>query len=116
MPNGLNNWCERDVVDFLKEKGFTFHEMRKGSHYAYINKTTGHIVEINIPKDAFVPRTLETMIRQSGLLKKIGEIGLVNNFSRTYWIHVLLAISIKQVRCASSKAPFVLSLRADAFE
>jgi len=70
MPNGLNNWSERDVVDFLKENGFTFHEMRKGSHYAYINKSTGCIVEINIPQDAYTPRTLETMIRQSGLSKK----------------------------------------------
>ncbi|MBI2604363.1 MAG: hypothetical protein HYW56_02355 [Candidatus Harrisonbacteria bacterium] len=70
MPNGLSNWQEKDVVDFLKENGFVFHEPRKGSHYAYINKATGKIVEINIPKDAYVPRTLETMIRQSGIPKK----------------------------------------------
>jgi len=70
MPNGLSNWLERDVVDFLKENGFQFHEPRKGSHYAYINKTTNKIVEISIPKDAYVPRTLETMIRQSGIDKK----------------------------------------------
>ncbi len=70
MPNGLFNWSERDVVSFLKEKGFIFYEMRKGSHYAYINKTTNHIVEINVPKDCYIPRTLETMIRQSGMTKK----------------------------------------------
>ena len=70
MPNGLSNWCERDVVDFLKEKGFIFYEYRKGSHYAYINKQTGHIVEINRPKGSYIPKTLETMIRQSGLSKK----------------------------------------------
>lgn len=70
MPNGLSNWFEKDVVSFLKERGFQFYEMRKGSHYAYINKITGKIVEINIPKDAYIPRTLETMIRQSGISKK----------------------------------------------
>lgn len=70
MPRGLSNWSEKDVVDFLKENGFSFCESRKGSHYAYINKTTGKIVEINVPKDAYVIRTLETMIRQSGIDKK----------------------------------------------
>jgi predicted RNA binding protein YcfA (HicA-like mRNA interferase family) len=70
MPHGLSNWSEKDVVDFLKENGFLFCEMRKGSHYAYINRITGHIVEINIPKDAYPPKTLETMIRQSGIPKK----------------------------------------------
>lgn len=70
MPNGLSNWSEKDVTSFLKEHSFQFYELRKGSHYAYINKATGHIVEINIPKDAYIPRTLETMIRQSGISKK----------------------------------------------
>jgi len=70
MPNGLSNWSERDVVNFLKEKGFVFCEVRKGSHYAYINRTTNRIVEISIPKDAYTPRTLETMIRQSGIPKE----------------------------------------------
>jgi predicted RNA binding protein YcfA (HicA-like mRNA interferase family) len=70
MPRNLNNWSERDVISFLKEHGFAFYETRKGSHYAYINKTSGHIVEINIPKDAYVLRTLETMIRQSGIPKQ----------------------------------------------
>ena len=51
MPNGLFNWSERDVVDFLKDHGFEFCEPRKGSHYAFINKTTGKIVEISIPKE-----------------------------------------------------------------
>jgi predicted RNA binding protein YcfA (HicA-like mRNA interferase family) len=70
MPNGLSNWSEKDVSDFLKEKGFVFYEMRKGSHYAYINKATGCIVELSVPKDSYIPRTLETMIRQSGISKK----------------------------------------------
>lgn len=70
MPNGLSNWNDNDVTAFLKERGFVYFEPRKGSHYAYINKTTGHIVEISIPKDAYPPRTLETMIRQSGIPKR----------------------------------------------
>lgn len=70
MPRNLNNWSERDVCGFLKENGFSFYEMRKGSHYAYINKSTGSIVELNIPKDAYVPKTLKTMIRQSGIAEQ----------------------------------------------
>ena len=70
MPNGLNNWSEDNVVQFLKDHGFSFYEQRKGSHYAYKNSETLKVVEINIPKDSFVPLTLETMIRQSGLDKK----------------------------------------------
>lgn len=70
MPNGLSNWREKDVAAFLSEHGFRFYEMRKGSHYAYINKEAGRIVEINIPNDAYPIKTLETMIRQSGISKK----------------------------------------------
>lgn len=70
MPKGLSNWSEKDVIEFLKEHGFVFCELRKGSHYAYINKTTMKIVEISIPKEAYFIRTLETMIRQSGIDKQ----------------------------------------------
>lgn len=70
MPNGLSNWGEGDVVDFLKKRGFEYYESRKGSHYAYINRSTGKIVEINIPKDAYPIKTLEAMIRQSDIPKK----------------------------------------------
>ena len=69
MPKGLFNWDEKDVIQFLKDHGFGFYEPRKGSHYAYKNLETQKVVEINIPKNSFTPRTLETMIRQSGLDK-----------------------------------------------
>ena len=68
MPRGLFNWSERNVTDFLKENGFIFCEFRKGSHYAYINKEKNRIVEIS-KSDGYPPRTLETMIRQSGIDK-----------------------------------------------
>ena len=72
MPNGIFNWCYDDVTAFLKEKGFIFLEERAGSHEAWLNKDTEAIVEINFHgnKHSFVPRTLETMIRQSKIDKK----------------------------------------------
>lgn len=71
MPRGLNNWTYRDVVAFLKEKGFSFYTEREGSHEAWINQLTEHVVEINFHAGkSFLPRTLETMIRQSGMSKK----------------------------------------------
>ena len=72
MPNGLNNWNYKDICEFLKENGFTFFEFRKGSHEAWTNKTTGAVVEINVHgSKSFAMRTLETMIRQSKIDKKI---------------------------------------------
>lgn len=71
MPNGLFNWRFQDVIDFLNDNQFEFHEYRKGSHQAWINKTSGAIVEINFHgSKSFPPRTLETMIRQSKIDKK----------------------------------------------
>jgi len=71
MPRGLRNWTYRDVTAFLKEKGFSFYENRKGSHEAWINKDINKVVEIDFHREkSFPPRTLETMIRQSGILKR----------------------------------------------
>lgn len=69
MPNGVRNWSYRDVTDFLKERGFEYKENRKGSHEAWVNFETNKIVEINISK-AYPPKTLQTMIRQSGIEQK----------------------------------------------
>ncbi|OGI64034.1 hypothetical protein A2914_02420 [Candidatus Nomurabacteria bacterium RIFCSPLOWO2_01_FULL_41_21] len=72
MPKGLLNWNFRDVTDFLKENGFEFNEQRKGSHEAWINVQTQAVVEINFHgSKSFRPKTLETMIRQSKIDKKI---------------------------------------------
>ena len=71
MPRGVRNWTYRDVVAFLKEKGFDFYNEREGSHEAWINYSTGCVVGINFHAGkSFPPRTFETMIRQSGLSKK----------------------------------------------
>lgn len=75
MPNGLNNWGYKDLTKFLKEQGFTFFEEKEGSHEAWINYNTNPpaVVEINKIKggEAYLVRTLETMIRQSCIDKKI---------------------------------------------
>ncbi len=71
MPNGLFNWSYKDVVAFLKENDFEFLEQRKGSHEAWKHRITDDVVEINFHgSKSFVPRTLETMIRQSKIDKK----------------------------------------------
>ncbi len=72
MAHGLDNWCYKDVCEFLKENGFTFLEFRKGSHEAWINRELNAVVEINVHSAKSFPiRTLETMIRQSTIPKKI---------------------------------------------
>ena len=71
MPRRLHNWTYEDVIAFLKKKGFSFHDDRKGSHEAWINKETSNIVDIDYHVGKSFPlRTLETMIRQSGMSKK----------------------------------------------
>ena len=72
MPNGLFNWTYRDVVEFLKENDFVFSNERGGSHEAWKNIQTGAMVDINFHgQKSFPPRTLETIIRQSKINKKI---------------------------------------------
>ena len=72
MPHDLWNWSYRDVKDFLGENGFVFYKEKDGSHEAWIDSTSTHVVEINKIKnsDSYIIRTLETMIRQSGIDKK----------------------------------------------
>ena len=72
MARGLSNWSYKDVTAFLKEHGFEFLEYRKGSHEAWLNRETSAVVEINVHgTKSFVERTLETMIRQSKIDKKV---------------------------------------------
>ena len=72
MAKGLSNWSYKDVAEFLKGNGFEFLEYRKGSHEAWINRVTTAVVEINVHgTKSFVIRTLETMIRQSKIDKKV---------------------------------------------
>ncbi len=72
MAKGLSNWSYKDVALFLKEYKFEFLEYRKGSHEAWVNRNTKAVVEINVHgQKSFTIRTLETMIRQSKIEKKI---------------------------------------------
>lgn len=71
MPRGLSNWSYKDVTKFLKEKEFVFCEQKEGSHEAWISKDNKFVVIINFHVGkSYPPRTLETMIRQSGISKK----------------------------------------------
>lgn len=72
MPKGLNNWTYKDVIDFLREKGFYFSKEKEGSHEVWISKDGTSTVEINFMQgnESYPIRTLETMIRQSNIDKK----------------------------------------------
>lgn len=67
MPNRFDGWTHRDLINFLKHHGFYWYEARKGSHEAWISYDNRFVVEINIPKGSYVKRTLDTMIKQSGI-------------------------------------------------
>jgi len=72
MPKALFNWNYGDVVKFLKENGFEFGNESDGSHETWINLKTQAVVDINFHgQKSFPPRTLETMIRQSKIDKKL---------------------------------------------
>jgi predicted RNA binding protein YcfA (HicA-like mRNA interferase family) len=68
MPNRLNNWSYRDLINFLKHHGFAYEHAvpAEGSHEAWI-KHPDVVVNVSIPKDAYSVSTLKIMIRQSGI-------------------------------------------------
>jgi predicted RNA binding protein YcfA (HicA-like mRNA interferase family) len=73
MPNGVFNWTFTDVVDLLKENGFRLNHAR-GSHFYYIGVVNKIMRQVCVPKHgnlAIKPRTLKSMVEQSGLDKKI---------------------------------------------
>lgn len=70
MPKGLQNWSYKDVISFLKERGFSFYKERQGSHEAWISSDGKAVVEINVTKKPYPPLTLLTMIRQSCIDRK----------------------------------------------
>lgn len=77
MPNGINNWNFNDVVTLLKENGFTLNHV-KGSHYFYIGYVGAKSRQVCVPKHSklvFKPRTLKSMILQSGLSPNIWGLG-----------------------------------------
>ena len=71
MTRRLRNWTYREITAFLKEHGFSFLEPLKGSHGRWSkqgeNSEADRIVEVNFSHSAYPPKTLKTMIRQSGI-------------------------------------------------
>ena len=70
MPNGLKNWRYKDVTNFLKKNGFELDHQIPGSHEFWIDASKENVVNVNKPKKTYPQRTLETIIRQSGIDKK----------------------------------------------
>lgn len=69
MPRGLNNWTFKDIVDFLKENGFRETHSR-GSHFYYVGRFAGNTRQTHIQfhgQKSIHPRTLKSVIRQSGI-------------------------------------------------
>jgi len=76
MARRLHNWSYREVTDFLKKNGFTFHKEIGGSHQAWIKRASNHnapdrTVVVNFTHKSYPVRTLKTMIRQSGIGEKV---------------------------------------------
>lgn len=71
MPRHIHNWTYRDVTQFLKEHGFEYYKPRGGSHELWKkqgqDRTPDRIVEVNFSHKSHKPKTLKTMIRQSGI-------------------------------------------------
>lgn len=74
MVRRLFNWSYGDVTQFLKGNGFSFQEFLEGSHERWTkrgeNGEPDRMVEVNMTKTSYPPKTLQTMIRQSGIDKK----------------------------------------------
>jgi predicted RNA binding protein YcfA (HicA-like mRNA interferase family) len=72
MPNGPFNWNFSDVVTVLKEHGFQLSHI-EGSHYFYVGIAGGTRRNVQVARHggkAFKPRTLKSMVLQSGLSRK----------------------------------------------
>ena len=76
MPRGIHNWTYRDLRKFLKDYGFEYSQIRSpdGSHRYFFKKTPkGEFVvdaQYLTGKESYPPKTMETMIEQSGISKK----------------------------------------------
>jgi hypothetical protein len=75
MTNRLYNWTYRDVTNFIKQHGFCYDGPLKGSHEAWVklgeNGEPDRIVEINYSHTSYPPKTLKTMIHQSGIHRDV---------------------------------------------
>ena len=72
MTRGIFNWTFDDVVRFLKDRDFALNDVT-GSHYFYVGKSGGEIRQVCVPfhgRKAISPRTINGIIRQSGVARK----------------------------------------------
>lgn len=73
MPRRLRNWSYKDVTDFLREHGFSFHKELRGSHQAWIKRAVGGekdiILEVNFTHRPYPQGTLKTFVKKSGIDK-----------------------------------------------
>ena len=72
MTRGVFNWSFHDVVSFLKDRNFKLNHT-EGSHHYYVGIHGGEVHQVSVPfhgTRTFKPRTLNGIIRQSGILKE----------------------------------------------
>ena len=71
MANRVFNWTYDEVTTVLKDNGFKLNHIR-GSHHYYVGYVDGRMHQVSVARHgnkAFKPRTLKSMIAQSGLQK-----------------------------------------------
>jgi len=72
MTRGVFNWSFNDVVSFLKDYHFSLNHV-EGSHYFYVGFVGGELKQVCVPfhgSRSIDPKTLNGIIRQSGISKK----------------------------------------------
>ena len=73
MTKGVFNWNYNEVVAILKDNGFRLNHI-EGSHHFYTGYIDARMHQVCVPrhgKQTFKPRTLKSMIVQSGLSRKV---------------------------------------------
>ena len=73
MPRNINNWTYKDVVTFLRENNFVLNHTRGSHHYftSVVNKILRHVCVPYHGSVAIKPRTMRSIIEQSGIEKEI---------------------------------------------
>jgi hypothetical protein len=71
MVRRLHNWRYRDVIGFLKKRGFIFYKELGGSNEKWIKGDADgdihRVVEVNFTRGSYHVMTLKKIIRQSGI-------------------------------------------------
>ncbi len=67
----LKNWKPREIVSFLKKKGFVETKKRKkGDHCCLVNRETGAYTEVDMGRGSFYVREMLSFVKQSGISKE----------------------------------------------